>query len=955
MSTRKARTVQPADLAAASKAGAKGRRRVVHRDVDAGAGADEERKRNKKQARPESDQNDTAEPKSEERSEIQLSPRNSPSKDARNRPQSTIVQRKPNELDRHKGKVAQGKKQDEEIEPTLREKRVAKKRPVSEIIPGKGAEIVREKKATVKRAPAKRAEEENAEGQKKVPQIAPGVIGRPLRAAVSARGPPESSSSDEEESGREGAPLPIAAHAVHAVHVIRPAEVVSGKDKDTVIVRKKEHGKVYVLKHRRRHHPLGLSEAVSVEHYRKESGTPAPVTGVLYAKVNGVDMNPKYEKSGSSSREQKRPPLPPGSGCPAGQANMALRSGQRSLGLLGLKTAPPAEVDDGRLIVDFDDMVESEDDEEVDMTNMPKLLSSSFFEGYKPSEHVSQLTWRDSNIYVPAPIQHCPSLILLSAREGEGEECEEEKAAEVVQRALGSSRGNIPLPPKKPPGAGDGALAIARKLKKPIALNEIQRSSLCMTDPQMAPQWNSIRDQIYNETDQNAIATSALPRSELNQFSLTRSMEPKTSEITYYKRDDGKNYISAIAPDVFMQFKFGQEVTEPNPDQLHIFIWHNLGISATVVANNLADVVDKMKDGNADVEKMKCVAQYLFIWVSLWASDFANNQEAGAIIIRMLNQMTRKSRVNNKVNQEIGEYAMRLRGIVSALKEKKQAPEKFTVPLPKEAVKIKSLRLPSYDISECTIDPAVLVRHFTYLDLQNLMSVQRIELVRKNWTEGDIKEKASPNIMKLTRRFDAAGAMVATSIMVATPKARAKNITYWITCMEEARKQRNYQLLFEIDSGLCCLPVNRLEQSWKLVNKKKIASFNHLHHITEPTRKGLLKYKTEIMEDRQHTVPFIGPFLRDLVYVWDGNKQEETMPNGQKGYNINFQRAYQEAVQTIVQDWGRDMTFQIDKELLARCRELKSKYASSEQLIGPSTQLEPPRDNEADFIRKYRK
>lgn len=925
-------------MSAKGPAGAKAKRRVVHRGEDQ---QEPPRKIVKRHQKPESDQSDAK--SQEEKKPIELGLRNTPVKA---RPFSAIIPRNIEGDDKDSVK-----KLDDDVERNGRERKIWKKRPRSEAFPDKPSEPPKEKRVPPKRPPQKPKETDDP---LRLPQFQASsqsgspIAGRGPRLAISARGPPESSSSSEEEESSEYTRPLFLGQDFRRQNPIEP------KGNDISIIRKKEKGKVYILKHRRRHHPLAVSEPATVEYFYT-GAEPPPPTGVLHATVNGAEMNPKYDRSAGRSRDQKRPPLPPGSGCPAGQANMMLRSSVRTPGLLELNLTPqnPEEAD-GKLLWPFNDIDESEDEEEVDKKNMPQSCDASFFEGYKPSEQVSQETYRDSNLYVPPPISHVPSIMCLSAREYHDDQ-EEEKPEEMVQRALGSmtSRRSIPLPPKKMP-VPEGTRAIARQLKKPLTLNEIQRSSLCITDPQMAPQWNSIRDQIYNETDQNAIAQSALPRSELVQFSLTRLMEPKTSEITCYQRDDGKNYISAIAPEVFMLFKFGKDVTEPNPDQLHIFAWHNLGISPTTIANNLADIVDNMKGGEAELEKMKCVAQYLFIWVSFWASDFAENREAGEIIVRMLNQMTRKSRVNNKVNAEIGEYAMRLRGIVSALKEKKQAPEMFTVPLPKEAVTFKSLKLRSYDISSCAIDPVVLVRHFTYIDLEALMRVQRCELIRKNWTDSESKETISPHIMQLTRRFDAAGAMVATSIMVPTAKARAKNITYWITCMEEARKQRNYQLLFEIDSGLCCVPVNRLEQSWKLVNKKKIASFNHLHHVTEPTRKGLLKYKTEIMEDRRMTVPFIGPFLRDLVYVWDGNPVEQTMPNGQKGYNINFQRAYQEAVLTIVQDWGRDLTFQIDKELLDKCRELKSKYESSEQLLGPSTELEPPRDNEADFIRKYR-
>ena len=160
--------------------------------------------------------------------------------------------------------------------------------------------------------------------------------------------------------------------------------------------------------------------------------------------------------------------------------------------------------------------------------------------------------------------------------------------------------------------------------------------------------------------------------------------------------------------------------------------------------------------------------------------------------------------------------------------------------------------------------------------------------------------------------------------------------------MEEAKKFRNYFLLYEIDAALSCFPINRLEKSWKKIGKKFIALFNGLHSITNPTSKAIIAYKNEVNKMPTKTMPYIGPFLTELKYIYEGRKLMLPMKNGKKdGYNMKYHRAFCNSLEQIFQEWGTKIEFQIDNSLLDQCINLEGKELKTEDLMPYSNRFEP--------------
>lgn len=91
----------------------------------------------------------------------------------------------------------------------------------------------------------------------------------------------------------------------------------------------------------------------------------------------------------------------------------------------------------------------------------------------------------------------------------------------------------------------------------------------------------------------------------------------------------------------------------------------------------------------------------------------------------------------------------------------------------------------------------------------------------------------------------------------------------------------------QIISGLSNCAVHRLEESWKYVADEKKSKFTELLKFFDSPD----ACKTSMASASLPSIPFLGMYLTDLIFIEEAGKMSTTMPNESLGM-MNFAKNY---------------------------------------------------------------
>ena len=238
--------------------------------------------------------------------------------------------------------------------------------------------------------------------------------------------------------------------------------------------------------------------------------------------------------------------------------------------------------------------------------------------------------------------------------------------------------------------------------------------------------------------------------------------------------------------------------------------------------------------------------------------------------------------------------------------------------------------------------PLIIAQHFAYFQLQILYSIPASEFIGTGWSKPE-KWVVAPNIMKMTEHFNTMTSYIINSILSKnTPEERSQYIERWIEILLEAIEIFDYQFVFIIFGALCNPAIARLTNTWQLVSKESKDAFDKIQTFTSPTRQ-FQNYK-EALNTKPHSliVPYIGPMLTNMVYTHDGNQTKRQLPgSGEEVINFNKFRIYSSIMLDVMQEWGKDIKFIINKRILLKIKQIPPPEMSDAEAYQLSTKIEP--------------
>ncbi|KAJ1533721.1 RasGEF [Nowakowskiella sp. JEL0078] len=217
-------------------------------------------------------------------------------------------------------------------------------------------------------------------------------------------------------------------------------------------------------------------------------------------------------------------------------------------------------------------------------------------------------------------------------------------------------------------------------------------------------------------------------------------------------------------------------------------------------------------------------------------------------------------------------------------------------------------------------EPELLAMQFTILEQQMFQKVEAYEFYCQNWNDRLMKDVLSPNLVAVIQWFNKVSYGMATEVVKEHRfQQRVGMLKRLIFVAQICAKFNNFNLVFEIVSGLNLNSVIRLKKTWKALPKKYVDVWNSLNFLimSEGSYRNYrtrLKELTDKEKERVPILPYLGVTLKDLTFAEDGNP---TIVQGDPSNSINFLkfRMIADMIESVVRCQKPSYTFQVDNKI----------------------------------------
>ncbi|GAA5919284.1 hypothetical protein JCM1841_006540 [Sporobolomyces salmonicolor] len=225
---------------------------------------------------------------------------------------------------------------------------------------------------------------------------------------------------------------------------------------------------------------------------------------------------------------------------------------------------------------------------------------------------------------------------------------------------------------------------------------------------------------------------------------------------------------------------------------------------------------------------------------------------------------------------------------------------------------LSMLRSPSGRTPSITdIDPLELARQLTIMESRVYCSIRPEELLGSSNGSGGGAGKREGSVRKMSALSTRLTGWIAETILgESDQKKRTYLVKYFVKLGDRLLALSNYNALFAVFTALNSSTIIRLRKTWDGLAPKYKAILEVLRRATDHSR-NYAEYRGKIRQTVPPCLPFVGLFLTDLIFIFEGNRAERPSPVDPSLRLINFDR-YQKMAR-IVSDLQR---FQVPYTLI---------------------------------------
>jgi len=169
------------------------------------------------------------------------------------------------------------------------------------------------------------------------------------------------------------------------------------------------------------------------------------------------------------------------------------------------------------------------------------------------------------------------------------------------------------------------------------------------------------------------------------------------------------------------------------------------------------------------------------------------------------------------------------------------------------------------------LQPDVVAEQLCLIDQEIFCEIQPRECLNQNWKKKNNKELA-PNIMAMIEQFNHVCKWIQIEILLCRSlRERAKFMKKALKIAKYCLEYQNFTSLCAIYSALNAAPIHRLSHAWEKVQPKEKKIYDEIkavfsHHRNQKNLRAALRTA------KPPSVPHIGIFLQDLVFIEEGNE-----------------------------------------------------------------------------------
>ncbi|KAG0659619.1 hypothetical protein C6P46_005110, partial [Rhodotorula mucilaginosa] len=208
--------------------------------------------------------------------------------------------------------------------------------------------------------------------------------------------------------------------------------------------------------------------------------------------------------------------------------------------------------------------------------------------------------------------------------------------------------------------------------------------------------------------------------------------------------------------------------------------------------------------------------------------------------------------------------------------------------------------------SVAELDPLELARQLTIMESRIYCSIRPEELLAAATSGSDSASCKSPSsadgpakAVQSVRQMSAlstrlTGWIAETILNEHDQKRRTGLVKFFIKLGNNLLELGNYNALFAVFTALSSSTISRLQKTWDGLAPKYRATFETLRKATDHTR-NYAEYRQRVRQALPPCLPFVGLFLTDLIFVYEGNRAERVSPADPDLSLINFDRYHKMA------------------------------------------------------------
>jgi len=220
------------------------------------------------------------------------------------------------------------------------------------------------------------------------------------------------------------------------------------------------------------------------------------------------------------------------------------------------------------------------------------------------------------------------------------------------------------------------------------------------------------------------------------------------------------------------------------------------------------------------------------------------------------------------VNRVIAKYENKLYSTLSQAMSKGRRTTTILPTFPSPAPLTLMPKTPSLTFVD--IHPMEIARQLTLMDYMLCREIQPKECLGCAWMKHD-KEKNSPNLLAMIKRFNKVSKWVAATLVKETViRKRVRILSHILSVVQHLRELNNFNALFQIIGGLGNSSVHRITKTFQQIDSRQKKVLDDMRFLTNPL-KSWANYRKTIHEVDPPCVPFIGVYQTDLTFIEDGN------------------------------------------------------------------------------------